>query len=173
MIEPSESIRELSDSIRALVQAGLTDSSNPSIRDFRVNCERPGSAYEHRPSINLFLYDLRKARERAHHEGTLIRCFYLVTAWAELGPLRTSNEHHALSVAIATLAQYPEIPASIENANGEITMILQGTLADKQPSPQADVLPPAGDHFPGIGSFWQAMGTVPKPKAIYAVTVPV
>jgi hypothetical protein len=124
------------------------------------------------PTVNLFLYDLREAKdfkpidwEPRQENGKRVDsrpplrldASYAVTAWTR----EVQDEHRLLSQALAVLYGYPVLPDDI----------LAGTLANqpKQRYPLVTrVAQPRGD---GGAEFWSAVGGTFKASVDYCVTV--
>ena len=125
------------------------------------------------PTVNLFLYDLREARDfkpidweprqagngrRADSRPPLrLDASYAATAWTR----EVQDEHRLLSQALAVLYAYPVLPDDV----------LAGTLAN-QPKDRyplvTRVAQPRGD---GGADFWTAVGGSFKASVDYCVTV--
>lgn len=124
------------------------------------------------PTVNLFLYDLREAKDfkpidweprqangkRADSRPPLrLDASYAVTAWTR----EVQDEHRLLSQALAVLYAYPVLPDDV----------LSGTLAN-QPKDRypliTRVAQPRGDGGP---EFWSAVGGSFKASIDYCVTV--
>lgn len=124
------------------------------------------------PTVNLFLYDLREAKDfkpidweprqqngkRADSRPPLrLDASYAVTAWTR----EVQDEHRLLSQALAVLYAYPVLPDDV----------LAGTLAN-QPKDRypliTRVAQPRGDGGP---EFWSAVGGTFKASVDFCVTV--
>ena len=126
-----------------------------------------------RPTVNLFLWDVRRNLDqrdagmellededgRRHRRPPLPRvaCRYLITAWtADVG-----DEHRLLGTLLATLLTTSELPAEY----------LPEGLAGLDPLPSVQVaLPDGGNHG---ADFWSALGGQLKPGLDLVVTVTV
>jgi hypothetical protein len=134
---------------------------------------REWSARLSRPTLNLFLYDVRenlKLRQLAHHwhevsvgeSGAVMRqrpvrveLYYAVTAWAN----EPEDEHRLLTRAIMVLFRSPELPDDL--------------LSDglrPQPAPiTIQVAQPEGLQNPS--DFWSAMDNEIRPTILCSVTM--
>jgi hypothetical protein len=125
-----------------------------------------------RPTVNLFLWDVRRNLDqrdagmelidgedgRRHRRPPLPRvaCRYLVTAWtADVG-----DEHRLLGALLATLLTTSELPAEH----------LREGLAGLHPLPSVQVALPDGNDST---DFWSALGGQLKPGLDLVVTVTV
>lgn len=128
------------------------------------------------PALDLFLYDLREARELRSNEwvverqgnGTVakqpppvrLECSYLITAWpSESSTTRAQDEHRLLGEVIRVLVRFPTIPAGV----------LQGDLQDQELPLPTSVLQPG--YLQSAAEFWQALGGKPKAALYYTVTI--
>jgi len=123
------------------------------------------------PTVDLFLYDLQEATEKADKEWTEERsngravesrpplrvdASYAVTAWTR----EVEDEHRLLSQVLAVLYAYPELPDDA----------LTGRLADgSQPFPlETEVAQRKGEDK---ADFWTSIGGQYKASIDYVVTV--
>lgn len=122
-----------------------------------------------KPTINLFLYDIRENLDLRSNEPTaersngqvilhrpplFINCYYLVTAWSEKTSLeeRILEEHKLLSQVLQILAKYPTIPDKF----------LPNTLKGRDPPWEiVTLLPDAQKH---LSEFWGAIGLKLRPS---------
>ena len=123
------------------------------------------------PAVNLFLFDLREARDyrtvewrgevldgraRDLRPPLPLEASYAVTAWTRA----VEDEHRLLSQVLAVLYAYPELPEDVLNG-----ALLNGgkPLVTKVGRPRDG----------GGADFWLAVGGQYKASVDYAVTVPV
>jgi hypothetical protein len=154
-----ETIRQL------LVQRGNLDSGEVDIA-FEMPT-REWAAGIARPTVNLYLYDLRENKDRrdpnprqvrrgTNNTATISRppvrldLTYMVTAWAS----SIEDEHHVLSRVVLTLMQHPILPEEF----------LQGTLAGQEiatftAQPERAIQSPA--------DFWGSLDNDIKPSFDY------
>ena len=133
-----------------------------------------------KPTINVYLYDIRENRELRSNEwelkrnpdGTItkekppvrIDAFYIITAWSPAQTDAVLDEHHLLSQILAVLFKYPFIP---EDVLAEVTNI--------KPPPKLPITVACPDAFKdqGVGQFWNAVDQYWKPFIHLIVTVPI
>lgn len=124
-----------------------------------------------KPTINLFLYDIRENLELRSNEKFLTRsgptgtenqapvrmdCSYMITVWTT----EIVDEHRLQGSILKTLLRYPTLP----------TEVLQGEI--NQPLPlRAWVTQP--EKTPNIWDFWSSLDGRLKAGLSYVVTVPV
>src|SRR3954453_14536948 len=125
-----------------------------------------------KPTVNLFLYDLREAEQLRPAEGTRIKrdgrtfdgrppmvmeCSYAVTAWTQA----VEDEHRLLSQVLAIFYAIPEIPQDKLNgrlANGSQTWPIKGRIGQGK-----------GEK----SDFWTAVGGQYKVSLDYVVRLSV
>jgi hypothetical protein len=148
----------------------------PSLDEEHFHFDAPGDEFNpHKPSVNLFLYDVRENRELLSNEWLVERnagmvtktpppvrvdCSYLITAWA--GDIE--SEHRLLGQVMKALLRYPTLPRDI----------LQGELAAGKQEEQSLPLPTAtlqSGRLQSLAEFWQAIGGKPKAVLHYTVTI--
>jgi hypothetical protein len=140
-----ETLKEL------LVQKGLVNLDTIDIRFDLPNKEWVATVTK--PTINLFLYDVRENHELRQNRGTFVRSddtgvlgrppvridlSYLITAWTT----DVADEHQLLGNVLTTLLQFPLVPEDV----------LKGAL-QTQPLPlQAWIAQP--ERTPSPWEFW-------------------
>jgi hypothetical protein len=167
--------QDLDEALRRL----LDDAAAPDVvRDADVEFSPPDRTYApSRPTLNLFLYDVKENRELRDpapietRMGDVVRrirpplrvdCTYLVTAWtgADVGrDARVVEEHRVLGWTLAWLSRFPAIPSTY----------LAGDLATQPIAPPLWV----GQMDTGreAGEFWSALGTEPRPSFAVVATI--
>ena len=145
--------------------------------ELKVSFDTPyQGSIEHKPAINLFLYDVQENLDLRNKNWTVERnktakavkkrlparvdCSYLITVWCEQGQ-DNRQEHELLGEVMKLLLRHSTIPQSY------ISDELQG-----QDLPLRLVsLRPSG--LKSFGEFWQAMGGKEgtKPKVVLHCTV--
>ena len=128
------------------------------------------------PAVDLFLYDVRENNVLRSQDWLVKRgsdgfavqerppvrvdCSYLITAWPSPKVRKPAeDEHKILSVVMAVLLSYTELPDEI----------LAEPLRGQEPPPIATALQPG--HLQSLAEFWQAMGGKPKLALNYTVTI--
>jgi Pvc16 N-terminal domain len=128
------------------------------------------------PAVDLFLYDVRENNGLRSQDWLVKRgsdgfavqerppirvdCSYLITAWPSPKVRKPAeDEHKILSVVMAVLLSYTELPDHI----------LAEPLRGQDPPPTATALQPG--HLQSLAEFWQAMGGKPKLALNYTVTI--
>ena len=122
-----------------------------------------------RPTLSVFLYDLRENHELRNNQRYLTRSgsvaserrppvrvdlTYLITAWTT----DVADEHQLLGRVLTTLLRYPLLPDEV----------LKGTM-QTQPLPmQAWIAQP--ERTPNAWDFWSSLDGRLKPGISYAVT---
>jgi hypothetical protein len=124
-----------------------------------------------KPTLNVFLYDVRENHELRSSERTITRVgeiaterraptridlSYLITAWTAV----VADEHKLLGNALATLLRFPTLPADV----------LQGALATQPPVPTWVAQP---ERTPNSWDFWSSLDGRLKAGISYVVTVAV
>jgi hypothetical protein len=120
------------------------------------------------PTVNVFLYDLREATDRAvatpsqrQRNGSPVvvdpplnlELTYAVTAWTKA----IEDEHRLLSQVLAILFSYSEIPADVIGANAATTLTSADTSVGRPREEKAD--------------FWTAVGAQFKPSIDLAAQI--
>jgi len=168
-------INDLTESLAAMVRGEAAKNSDLSKAD--VTYDRPVESYNPaRPTLNLFLFDVRENLELRSNEpvvnlvaGQLVTsrpplraaCSYLVTAWPGNVPGETSflNEQALLAQALLVFARYPNVPGQY----------LKGSLADQQPPLPMITAQASGMKDPA--EFWTALGNKLRPSLSVTVTI--
>jgi hypothetical protein len=165
-------IENLDETIKnLLIKKGPMDPSEVDISFDTPN--REWSASVSKPTINLYLYDIR---ENHHFRGTewfvennpngtttrkknasRMDLSYLVTVWTN----NIEDQHRLLWRVLATLFQYPVIPQEL----------LSGPLA-QQDYPVVTVSAQPDGLFNSPADFWAALDNEIKPSINYVVTLP-
>lgn len=164
-------IQELSEALRRLLtQAGLGE--------IEVVFNRPSENFQPtKPTINLFLYDLRENLDRRHNEPDIERrngqvimrrpplfvaCSYLVTAWVGQSQTETEilQEQALLSQALQIFARHPTIPDDVLPAPFQASI---------PPWEMVILLP---DTQKNLGEFWSSLGNKLRPSFNATVTLP-
>jgi hypothetical protein len=143
-------------------------------KDIEVSFDAPDSEWSAsvtKPTINLYLWDLRQSVQRresgvqlVEENGVAVRkrpapqvdCRYLVTAWTS----ETQDEHALLGAVLGALLQHDRLPADY----------LQGAYAPVRPVPRLDVASP---DMKDTSDFWSAVGGQLKPGLDLRVTATV
>jgi len=171
----SRVIQSLDETIKRL----LIEKTPLDPREVEISFEVPKrdwAAGLTRPTINLYLYDIREnLRLKETQQGWIterdpasglslkkraplrIDCSYLVTAWTRV----VEDEHSLLWHALATLFQYPQLPEEM----------LQGELKGQERPIAAEVARVDG-ALKNAADFWTALDNQLKPSLNYQVTLP-
>lgn len=165
-------ITELDETIKQLlIKNGKLDHGEVDIR-FETP-DREWSASLSKPTINLYLYDVREnlelrgtewiVQKNANNTATKrknarrINLSYLVTVWTN----NIEDQHGLLWRALATLIKYPVIPQEM----------LTGQLAKQEYDVITHTAQPDG-LFNNPADFWAALDNEIKPSFNYVVTLP-
>ena len=164
-------ITELDETIkRLLINRGSLDTREVDIV-FDVP-DREWSASLSKPTVNLYLYDIRENTSLRNTDWTVqttansatrrkkanrIDLSYLVTVWAN----NVEDQHRLLWTVLATLFRYPILPQEF----------LSGSLAGQDYLIRASTAQPDG-LFNNPSDFWAALDNEIKPSINYVVTVP-
>jgi hypothetical protein len=165
-------IHDLDESIKQLlIKVGKLDHGEVDIR-FETPA-REWSAALSKPTVNLYLYDIRENHElrgtewiverNANNTATKrknarrINLSYLVTVWTN----NIEDQHALLWTVLATLIRYPTIPAEY----------LMGQLAKQEYPIITQAAQPDG-LFNNPADFWAALDNEIKPAFNYIVTLP-
>jgi len=147
---------------------------NPDEIDIRFETpDREWSASLSKPTVNLYLYDIRENHELRGTEwivqrsgnntatkrknASRIDLSYLVTVWTN----NIEDQHSLLWGVLSTLIRYPTIPQDL--LQGELT---RGEYPILTHTAQPDGL------FNNPADFWAALDNEIKPSFNYVVTVP-
>ena len=170
-------IRDLDDTIRALLQQGAELGSELALAD--IGFDLPDADWRGGVdvlTVNCYLYDIRENRELRTNERLLQRspdgtravrrqaparidCAYCITAWSPATAESVLEEHRLLSQVLMVLLQNPTIPAGV----------LQGSLVDQIPPYPTVIASP--DGVKNQPQFWRALDQQLKPSLNYVVTL--
>ncbi|NJP11950.1 MAG: DUF4255 domain-containing protein [Leptolyngbyaceae cyanobacterium RU_5_1] len=162
-------IQDLDETLRELlVQKVPIDSGAIDIK-----FEMPSKDWEtklQKPTINVFLYDVRENHELRSNEQFLARngaiatetaapirmdLSYLITVWTK----EIADEHRLLGTILKTLLRYPILPADV----------LRGEMVNQSLPLRAWITQP--DRTPNAWDFWGALDGRLKASFSYLVTV--
>lgn len=170
-------IQDLDDTLKEL----LVKKVPIDLATIDIKFEMPDKDWESKlsakPTINLYLYDIRENQELRSNERFLARdgttgtetvaptridFAYLITTWTK----EIADEHRLLGRVLKTLLQYPSLPADV----------LKGEMANQsmagQPLPlRSWVAQP--EKTPNAWDFWGAIDGRVKASLSYLVTVAV
>jgi hypothetical protein len=160
-----ESIKEL------LIKQGLLDPAEIDIKFEMPN--REWSASISKPTVNIYLYDIRENHQLRGTEWMLtkdengkatrkktpsrIDIAYLITVWTS----DIADEHRLLYQVLLTLFRYPELPEEV----------LSGQLIGQSCPIKVATAQPDG-LFNNPADFWSALDNEIKPSINYVVTLP-
>lgn len=162
-------IQDLDETLKTL----LIKQLGVDVSTIDISFDMPGKEWEsglNRPTINLFLYDIRENHELRSRErylsrngstGTIERSpvrvdfTYLVTVWTN----NVSDEHEILGQLLAGLIAIPSLPKDV----------LQGVLSQQKRPVAAWIAQP--DRTPTVWDFWSALDGRLKAGFSYAVTL--
>lgn len=169
-------IADLDETIRRLLQQELP-IKNGEIEIKFDQPKREWSARLNRPTVNLFLYDLRENpvlrqhgweqiagngngrgdNQLAHLKRTPLRvdCFYMLTTWAS----DSEDEHRLLSSALLALFRFPVLPADR----------LVGSLK-KQPF-EVPARLANHDRLTNPAEVWSSLDNEMRPSISYIITL--
>lgn len=155
----------------------LSQPDLPSaLRDAQKSFEAPTETFSPAtPTLNIFLFDLKEDHELRHNEPRvvgfdgrariepppfLIRCSYVVTAWAgaQTGSTGALLEHELLGQALAAFARHPRVPGALLTAG----------FGPQDPPLPMMTAQPDGPAQPA--EFWSALGTPLRPAITVSVT---
>jgi len=165
-------ISELDETIKQLlIKKGALDPAEVDIK-FETP-EREWSASISKPTINIYLYDIRENHELRGTEFVVtkdgngnatrkklpsrIDLSYLITVWTS----DIVDEHRLLWHALSTLFRYPELPEEL----------LPGPLLEQNYPIRTATAQPNG-LFSNPADFWSALNNEIRPAINYVVTVP-
>lgn len=165
IIDLDETIKQL------LVQKGAFDPAEVDIGFGTPN--REWSATVNKPTVNVYLYDLRENHELRATEWVVkkdsngiatrkknpsrIDLSYLITVWTN----DIEDEHRLMWHVLQVLFRYPELPEEI----------LSGRLVGQSYPIKASTAQPDG-LFSNPADFWAALDNELKPSINYVVTLP-
>ena len=161
----NESIREL------LVKRGLLEPAEVDIKFEMPN--RTWSASVSKPTVNIYLYDVRENHQLRGTEWIVTRdesgkatkkknpsridLAYLITVWTS----DVADEHQLLWHVLRTLSRYPRLPDEL----------LRGDLVGQDYPIKASTAQPDG-LFNNPADFWSALDNEIKASINYVVTLP-
>jgi len=166
-------INDLDESIKQLViKKGALNSTEVNI-SFEAP-DREWAASQSKPTVNLYLYDIRENHELRSYDWTVERnnnrtatkkkaplrfdLSYLVTVWTK----DVGDEHNLLGHLLAVLSRHPFLPDDI----------LQGALKGLEYPIHASAAQPDG-LVKNPADFWSALDNQLKPSINYVVTLPI
>ncbi|MEM9218154.1 MAG: DUF4255 domain-containing protein [Cyanobacteria bacterium P01_F01_bin.150] len=168
-------IQDLDDTLKQLlIQKVPIDEATIDIKFETPDSTKDWDPKPTRPTINLFLYDIRENLELRSNERFFTRTgntgiytdapvridmSYLITAWTA----DIADEHALLSRLLKTLLRYPILP------DGEGETVLQGELANSPYPLRAWIAQP--ERTPNIWDIWGAVDGQLKTSISYTVTV--
>lgn len=176
----------LDDSLQRLLTRTLSaDLSEQVDISFATPDEQFQPLSSDKPTINLFLYDIRENLElrsqewvyqsRTRNQGSKsikpysnkiappvrVDCSYLITTWSSQTGSQIRDEHHVLGAVMQALLKYRTLP----------TEFLAESLQDQAlPLPTATL---QASQLQSFSEFWQALGGKPKAALNYTVTISV
>ncbi len=165
-------ISDLNESIKELLtKRGLLDPTEVDIKFETPN--REWSASISKPTVNIYLYDIRENHQLRGTEWVVTRdengkatrkkspsrvnVAYLITVWTN----DIADEHRLLWHVLQTLFRHPELPEEV----------LSGQLAGQSRAIKAATAQPDG-LFNNTADFWSALNNEIKPSISYVVTLP-
>lgn len=162
-------IQDLDDSIKEL----LIQKVPIDITAIDISFDMPGKEWAagiSKPTINIFLYDLRENRELRSNEVQLARtgdsgvqtksparvdATYFISAWTT----DISDEHRLLGGVLGTLLKYPVLPEEV----------LKGEMANQSFPLRAWIAQP--DRTPNVWDLWGGLDGRLKAGISYVVTL--
>ena len=165
-------INELDETIKQLlIKKGGIDPGSVDI-EFKIP-DREWSASVSKPTINVYLYDIRENHQLRGTEFSITRdgngnttkkknpsridLSYNITVWTS----DIADEHHLLWSILATLFRYHELPEDV----------LNGELREQEYSIKTNAAQPGG-LLNNPADFWSALDNEIKPSINYVVTLP-
>lgn len=166
-------IDDLSLTLKAVLQDPSLATQFPELAAADVVFDRPQDPFTpQKPTIDLFLYDLRENLELRSNEQEVdlvngqavthpaplrLNCSYLVTTWAIQGVELPLQEQRLLAQVLQVLSRYPTIPDNY----------LKGAMIGQDPPLPMVTLHP--DALKNLAEFWSSLGS--KLRASLTVTV--
>lgn len=162
-------LADLDAALRSLLRGELASHGFNGVEIAFDAPSREWSAGVSKPTLNLFLYDLREAvnapaGDWTEHRGNgsarverpplRVDCAYSITAWTRA----VQDEHRMLSQALAVLLAYERLPATV----------LGNGLADQSAGITTRIGRPKVE---GSSEFWSALGGQYKLSLDYVVTL--
>jgi hypothetical protein len=172
-------IRELSETLQAILDDPGLENSFPELAAAQVAFERPSEQYAPtQATVNLFLFDIRENTElrvkepviehrngRAHilRPPMRVDCSYLLTAWIAggAGPKPVLEEHELLGQALQVFTRYPTIPENF----------LQGSLKGQGRPLPLSVGGTNSGEMKDPADFWTALGNRLRPSLVVTATL--
>jgi hypothetical protein len=171
-VPPNTMIADLDVGLRDLLIAQL---KRHGFDDIDVVFDTPSSDWASqltRPTVNLFLCDIRKSQKpgqsgpeggrsngRATERPPAMRvdCIFAVTAWSKA----VADEHRLLSQVLGVLYAFPNLSGHLGARfdDGSQRFAILATVGEQRPEQRAD--------------FWRSVGGVYKPALDYVVTLSV
>jgi hypothetical protein len=165
-------ISDLDESIKELLtKRGLLDPAEVDIKFEMPN--RGWSASISKPTVSIYLYDVRENHQLRGTEWTVTRdengkatrkknpsrvdLAYLITVWTS----DIADEHRLLWHVLHTLFRYPDLPVEL----------LSGELSSHEYPIRTSTAQPDG-LFNNPADFWSALDNEIKPSINYVVTLP-
>jgi hypothetical protein len=171
-VPESTALADLDDSLRQLLKGQLAHHGFEGVDVSFDAPSRDWAAKLTRPTVDVFLCDLRKSKEeietgftetrqgagRAVDRAVPLRldCWYAISAWAP----EVIDEHRLLSQVVAVLNSYPTLDADVLGPrlmNGSQRYPIQTRIGDDRAEKRSD--------------FWQSVGGHYKPAVDYVVTI--
>jgi Pvc16 N-terminal domain len=162
-------LADLDEALRSLLRSELASHGFNGLEIAFDAPTREWSAGVTKPTLNLFLYEMREAvegtaSEWAEHRGNgharlerpplRVDCAYSITAWTTA----VQDEHRMLSQALAVLLAHGRLPAAV----------LSDALAAQGEGITTRI---AGAKPSGAAEFWSALGGQYKVSLDYVVTL--
>jgi hypothetical protein len=168
-------IRDLSETLRALLDDSALAASFPELAAAQILFERPSDQFNpSQTTIDLFLYDVRENMELRSNEPVIVRnngqatisrppmrvsCSYLVTAWPVGGGELALQEHRLLSQTLQVFSMHPTLTAKY----------LRGRLAGQEPP--LPLMTAQAEGLKNPAEFWTAIGNKMRPSLNVTVTI--
>ncbi|XHX78781.1 MAG: DUF4255 domain-containing protein [Stenomitos frigidus ULC029] len=150
-------IHHLDDTLRELLRQKVPiDDPSIDITSIDIRFEMPNSDWATKltkPTVNLFLYDIRENLGLRSNESSFARngaigtetfaptridCTYLITIWTK----DIADEHRLLGTLLKTLLRYPTLPPEV----------LQGEMVSQSLPLRSWIAQP--DRTPNVWDFW-------------------
>lgn len=172
VVTVADMIHDVDESLKSLIRRDVLNGA-----DVDLSFEAPTKEWagkRQRPTLNIFLYDIREDLSRRFHARDEVRdeagvvvdrigpprffkLSYLVTAWTE----RAEDEHRVLSAMLNQFLKSDALPSDV----------VVGTLLEFPRHIRATIaLPPPQDR--SIADVWSALGGELKPSLDLVVTAP-
>ncbi|MGD2105654.1 MAG: Pvc16 family protein [Anaerolineae bacterium] len=164
-------ITDLDETLKRLLISEMPIENNDVDVTFDLP-KREWSAKLTRPTVNLYIYDIRENTELRQTNWVVERgnngqatkrrpprridMAYLVTAWTSTA----EDEHRLLWRALWALLRYPELPKDL----------LEGSLKDSEVPIRGSVAQP--EEIPNVADLWGVLDNELKPSLHYVATLP-